>query len=545
MDLQETLKIAIQTAIQTAFKQTADTVLFELPKDPTHGDLSTPVAFSLAKPLRTSPLQIAQAIVEHFPANDLVETITVAGPGFINFSFKKTTQTDVINAILEDFQAFSETKVGEGQKILLEFVSVNPTGLMHIGHARGAASGDTLARILRKNGYQVLTEYYVNDAGNQMDKLAESLYARYLEAANQPFFFPEDGYHGDDIKALGLTLFNAHGSKYVNDASALSFFKTAGLDLLLKEIKTDLKKARVHFDSFYHESSLYESGAVEDVLTRLKASGHTYIEDGALYLKTSAFGDEKDRVLIKSNGDYTYILPDIAYHEQKRLRGYPQLIDILGTDHHGYIARLKASLHILGYPDALEVLLLQLVRVVENGEEIKMSKRSGKALALKDLIDEIGVDPLRYFFAARSLNTHMDLDLELARKQKNENPVFYVQYAYARIQSLFEKADHLNHAYDETLKTFKTLENPLINDLLNHLRQYPDTLKKAALSKEIHKVPKYLHDLAGLFHKWYSAESFLSGEKTYITERLSVLKAIEKVLEDGFELIGIEAKKVM
>lgn len=545
MELQSTLKHLIQDAIKKAFDLEVEAVLFELPKDPSHGDLSTPVAFSLSKPLRQAPKMIAEAIVAHLPSNDFIEEVSVAGPGFMNFKFKKSTQTDVINHILEDFKAFSETNIGNQQKILLEFVSVNPTGLMHIGHARGAASGDTLARILRKNGFDVLTEYYVNDAGNQMDKLAESLYARYQEASGVSGDFPEDGYHGEDIKALALKLYQEHGDKYLHDKDALTFFKKAGLEALLQEIKTDLATSRVHFDSFYHETSLYQSGAIDDVLTRLKKSGYTYQEDDALYLKTTAFGDEKDRVLIKSNGDYTYILPDIAYHEQKIKRGYPCLIDILGTDHHGYVARLKASLEILGYQGVLEVLLLQIVRVMDNGEEIKMSKRSGKALALKDLIEDIGVDPVRYFFAARSLNTHMDLDLELARKQKNDNPVFYLQYAYARIQSLFEKATHLNHAFDPSIKTFKTLENPLINDILNHLRNYPDTLKKAALSREIHKVPKYLHDLAGLFHKWYSAESFLSGEKAYILERLSVLKAIERVLEDGFELIGIEAKKVM
>jgi arginyl-tRNA synthetase len=545
MDLQSTLKKIMQEAIKSAFDLTVDAVLFELPKDPTHGDLATPVAFSLAKPLSKAPKQIAEAIVSMIPFNDIIDAVSVAGPGFINFTFKKSTQTDVITHILEDFKAFSETKVGLNQNVLLEFVSVNPTGLMHIGHARGAASGDTLARLLRKNGYDVLTEYYVNDAGNQMDKLAESLYARYLEAAGKPFNFPEDGYHGEDITAFGKALFHTHGLTYIDHPDGLKVFKKEGLEHLLSEIKKDLASARVHFDSYYHESSLYASGAVEDVLIRLKASGQTYTEEGALYLKTSAYGDEKDRVLVKSNGDYTYILPDIAYHEQKIKRGYTTLIDILGTDHHGYVARLKASLKILGYEDLLEVLLLQMVRVIEDGVEIKMSKRSGQALALKDLIEDVGPDPIRYFFAARSLHSHMDLDIELARKQKNDNPVFYVQYAYARIQALFEKATHLNHAFDPSLKTFNTLENPLINDLLNHLRHYPDTLKKAALSKEIHKVPKYLHDLAGLFHKWYSAESFLTGDPRYIRERLSVLKALEKVFEDGFELIGIEAKRVM
>lgn len=545
MDLQKTLKQLIQTALKNAFDLDLDTVIFELPKDPAHGDLATPVALTLAKTLKLPPPQIARTLVNHLPGNDLLARVTVAGPGFINFHFKKATQTDVINTIIEDFAAFSETGIGHGQKILLEFVSVNPTGLMHIGHARGAASGDTLARILRKNGFDVLTEYYVNDAGNQIDKLAESLHARYLEAAGVSSQFPDDGYHGEDIKNLGAALYHDHGDTYVQAPNALAFFKKAGLEALLQNIKDDLATSRVHFDSFFHESALYQSGAVDEVLSRLKESGYTYQEADALYLKTSAFGDEKDRVLVKSNGDYTYILPDIAYHEQKLLRGYPLCIDIFGTDHHGYVARLNAALEILGYKDVLEVLLLQIVRVMDGGQEIKMSKRSGKALALKDLIEEIGVDPVRYFFAARSLNTHMDLDLTLARKQKNDNPVFYLQYAYARIQSLFEKAQHLKQTFDPSIKTYQTLENPLINELINHLRNYPETLKKAALSREIHKLPQYLHDLASLFHKWYSAESFLTGKARYIQERLSLLKALEKVFEDGFNLIGIEAKKVM
>jgi len=291
MDLQSTLKQLIQEAIQKAFDIDVASILFEMPKDPSHGDLSTPVAFSLSKTLKQAPKMIAETIVSSIPANDFIDAVTVAGPGFMNFHFKKATQTDVINHILEDFKAFSETNAGHQQKILLEFVSVNPTGLMHIGHARGAASGDTLARILRKNGFEVLTEYYVNDAGNQMDKLAESLYARYKEAAGQPANFPEDGYHGEDIKALALKLFKEHGDHYLNDANALAFFKQAGLEALLQEIKADLATSRVHFDSFYHESTLYQSGAIDDVLKRLIQSGYTYEEEGALYLKTTAFGN--------------------------------------------------------------------------------------------------------------------------------------------------------------------------------------------------------------------------------------------------------------
>ncbi len=546
MTPQDHLHKVFTEAIKKTFDVTPESLIFELPKDKSHGDLACTVAFTLAKPLRKAPRAIAEDLIDAISADEVIAQLDVAGPGFINITLAKDSLYDVIVKILDDTDTFTSPPVGNGQKILLEYVSVNPTGHMHIGHARGAASGDTLARLLSQTGFDVLREYYVNDAGNQMENLAKSLYVRYLNALGKEASMPEDGYLGQDIIDLGKQIAEADHDQWVDHPDHLKIFRQKGLDALLAAIKTDLNRAGISFDSFYHETSLYENGHVEDVLNRLKASGYTYEKEGALYLKTSEKGDEKDRVLVKSSGDYTYILPDIAYHEQKFKRGYTHLIDILGTDHHGYIARLKASLEILGYdPKALEVLLIQLVRVIRDGVEVKMSKRSGKSLSLRDLLDDVGHNPIRYFFAARSLNTHMDLDLNLAEKQRNENPVYYVQYAHARIASLLKKAGDLGYDTEQSPRTSETLNMDVITPLLNHLRQYPEMLEKAALSREIHKIPNYLHELASLFHRWYAEEKLITDTKETSLERITVLKAIQTLLADGLSLIGVDAPDVM
>lgn len=544
MAVQDRLKDLFIQTIQTTFDRTLESVIFESPKDPANGDLACPVAFALAKSLRKAPKIIAEALVDAFPKDPVYDHLSVAGGGFINIILSPATLLEVVDQIHHDFEAFSHSDVGHTQSILLEFVSVNPTGIMHIGHARGAASGDTLSRILKKAGFNVVKEYYVNDAGNQMKVLAKSLYVRYLQALGRDAVMPEEGYHGPDIIALAAALKATYSDQWVDHDDALETFKKLGLDALLSEIKTDLERADVTFDSFFHESTLYEDGHVDDVLTRLKASGYTYMQEGALYLKTSLKGDEKDRVLVKSSGDYTYILPDIAYHEHKIKRGFTSLIDLLGTDHHGYIARLKAALSILGYDDVLDVLLIQLVRVIRDGKEVKMSKRSGQSLSLRDLLDEVGKDPIRYFFAARSLNTHMDLDLNLAEKQRSENPVYYVQYAHARIASLLKKARDM-HGEKEVKPPLTTVNIRRLKPLLNHLSAYKETIEKAALTKEIHKLPNYLHELASLFHKWYSDEKLITEVASDTHERVYVLTAIQTVLADGLNLIGVDAPHVM
>ena len=544
-DIKKQLQDLIKQSVEALFSIALDEVLLENPKDPSHGDFSTPIAMSLTKTLKDNPRNIALKIVSHIEKSDDLESVSVAGPGFINMTLKKEALETILFKLVQDPKSVTTSNIGNQEKILLEFVSVNPTGDMHIGHARGASAGMTLANVLSKAGFDVTKEYYVNDAGNQMDKLAESLYVRYLQASGKNAAMPDDGYLGPEIIELGKTLYDTYQDTYLDRDKALPVFKQEGLKRLMETIKKDLSQARVSFDVFYSETSLYENGHVEDVLNRLKDLGMTYSSDGALYLKTTLKGDEKDRVIVKKDGSYTYILPDIAYHEQKLKRGFTHLIDILGTDHHGYVARLKAALSMLGYDDVLEVLLLQIVRVMKDDVEIKMSKRSGKAYSLSDLLDEVGPDPIRYFFSARSLNSHMDLDLDLAVKQKSDNPVYYLQYAHARMASVFEKAESRGYLFDKELKAFETLNMEIINPILNLLNDYQTVIEKAALTREIHKLPLYLHKLSQAFHKWYSEEKIITEDALHVKERLYVLKAIQTVLKDGLETLGVEAKTIM
>lgn len=544
-DIKKQLQDLIKQSVEALFSIALDEVLLENPKDPSHGDFSTPIAMSLTKTLKDNPRNIALKIVSHIEKSDDLESVSVAGPGFINMTLKKEALETILFKLVQDPKSVTTSNIGNQEKILLEFVSVNPTGDMHIGHARGASAGMTLANVLSKAGFDVTKEYYVNDAGNQMDKLAESLYVRYLQASGKNAAMPDDGYLGPEIIELGKTLYDTYQDTYLDRDKALPVFKQEGLKRLMETIKKDLSQARVSFDVFYSETSLYENGHVEDVLNRLKDLGMTYSSDGALYLKTTLKGDEKDRVIVKKDGSYTYILPDIAYHEQKLKRGFTHLIDILGTDHHGYVARLKAALSMLGYDDVLEVLLLQIVRVMKDDVEIKMSKRSGKAYSLRDLLDEVGPDPIRYFFSARSLNSHMDLDLDLAVKQKSDNPVYYLQYAHARMASVFEKAESRGYLFDKELKAFETLNMEIINPILNLLNDYQTVIEKAALTREIHKLPLYLHKLSQAFHKWYSEEKIITEDALHVKERLYVLKAIQTVLKDGLETLGVEAKTIM
>ncbi len=533
----------IEAILQDVFDLHDVTVELAVPNDPSHGDYATNVAMKLAKPLRQNPLTIAHQIVEHLSEDAILAEASVAPPGFINFRLSQATLVEVLNTILKQTTAFGQGD-DKGEKILIEFVSVNPTGSMHIGHARGAAAGDALARLLKRAGYTVEKEFYVNDAGNQIDNLALSLKARIEEQLSLPFTMPEDGYYGPEIESLARNLIASEGPDVAQ--RPLIYFKTVGVEALMQAIKDDLAAFRVTFDRFFSEQSLYQNNAVESTVNTLKAKGYTYREDDALWLKTSAFGDEKDRVLIKKDGTFTYITPDIAYHHDKIKRGYDRLIDILGGDHHGYVGRLKAAIAMLGEtPDLLEVELLQMVRVIQDGVEVKMSKRSGKALSLRDLIEDVGVDPIRYFFAMRSLNTHMDLDLDLALKQTNENPVYYVQYAHARICRLLEKARSQGFEPDASRTVYTTLTGDKIDTILKHLALYPETIERSATSRMVHKIPLYVHKLATALHSFYSDEVVLTEDADHVVERLNLLQATQIVLRDALEILGVEAKEVM
>jgi arginyl-tRNA synthetase len=422
---------------------------------------------------------------------------------------------------------------------------VNPTGALHIGHARGAAAEDSLCRILQKAGYQVTKEYYVNDAGNQIHNLAVSLEARYKQLFGMDVELPEDGYHGPEIMETAKAIKASYQDRFLHE-DGYQFFREYGVTSLLEELKKDLRDFNVTFDVWFSEQSLYDEDMVHKTVDYLTENGFTYEQDGAIWLKTSLFEDEKDRVIVKSDQTFTYLTPDIAYHKNKLERGYTKLIDILGGDHHGYINRLKAAIEMVGgKSDLLEVELLQMVKVMQNGVEVKMSKRSGKAITIRDLLDEVGKDPIRYFFAARSLNTQMDLDLDLAIRQTNENPVYYVQYAHARINSIFETAKEQGIDINNLPTSFSTITNEKAYDLVQALANYPNAIEQSALSRAPHKLTNYIYQLASHFHSFYNAEHVITVDQMKTKEHLALLSAVQIVLQDALSLIGVSAPTKM
>ncbi len=518
----------------------------EVPKGNENGDYSTNMAMKLARVARKSPFSIAEEIVNLFNMKDLFVTeIKIAKPGFINLYLDKSFLSNIISVINDKGSNYGNLELGEGEHYNIEFVSVNPTGSLHIGHARGASAGDSISRIMKKAGFDVTKEYYVNDAGNQIHNLALSIDARYKQLFNLEVEMPKDGYYGDEIIKAAKTLKSEYGDKYLNEDS-YDFFKEYGVKSLLEVLKKDLNDFGVTFDVWFSEKSLYDKDLVNKTIDYLTKHNFTYELDGALWLKTSEYNDEKDRVIIKSDSTFTYLAPDIAYHKDKLDRGYTKLIDILGGDHHGYIDRLKASIEMVGgKSDLLEVEILQMVKVIQDGEEVKMSKRSGKAITLRDIIDEVGVDPVRYFFAMRSLNTHMDLDLDLALKQTNENPVYYSQYAHARINSIFVTAKAKGFNIKTLPKTFTTLEGEKTFELIQILVNYPITIKQAALQRAPHKITNYVQNLASAFHSFYNDEQVITSDQLKTMERLSLLNATKIVLKDALSLVGVSAPNKM
>ena len=427
--IESNLKQVLKDAVKKAFDQDLDieNIVIEIPKDKSHGDYSTNVAMQLTRVLKNNPRVIAQSIVDSLDMEQgAIEKCDIAGPGFINFTIKNTSLAEIITRVLNEQDNYGHNDTGKGLKVNVEYVSANPTGDLHLGHARGAAWGDSITRLMKASGYDVCREYYVNDAGNQIVNLGKSLQARYREHLGLDFTLPEDGYHGEDVKKIAIALAEEYKEQYVEYSDEnLKFFKEKGIEFELEKIRRDLDNFRVHFDVWSSEQKIRDDGKVEKALEVLAEKGLTYEEDGALWFATTKFGDDKDRVLRKKDGSYTYLVPDIAYHKDKLDRGYDLLVDLLGADHHGYIPRLKASIEALGNdPDKLQVDIIQMVRLVENGEEVKMSKRLGNAVTIRELCDEVGVDAVRYFFVQRAVDTHFDFDLGLARKQSNDNPVY-------------------------------------------------------------------------------------------------------------------------
>lgn len=540
MSIKEEIKQIIAKSLDSLnIEYNSDEIIIDTPKLENNGDYSTNIALILTKKLKKPPLEIANLIKENINSN-IFAKVEIASPGFINIYLKKERLYQEINKILTEGKNYGKNNLGNNKKILLEYVSANPTGTLHIGHGRGATYGDNLSRIMSYCGYDVTREYYINDAGNQMNNLGISIKERYKELCNLPFNIPEDGYHGKEIVAIAKTIYDSYKEEKLTEN--IEYFKQVGLNVLMQQIKKDLDNYRVNFDVFTSEQSLYEKGEVENVLNQLKKNNDCYIKEDALWLNTSKYGDEKDRVIVKNDGNYTYFLPDIAYHVNKIKRGYQELIDVLGADHHGYINRLKASLEILGYDSSiLNVKILQMVRLLKDGEEVKISKRTGKTITLNDLIDEVGINATRYFFASKSLDTQMDFDLSLAVKNSNENPVYYIEYANARIASLLNNYKKEIAAKEE----YKTIEEPLAYTIMNKLLKFTDTIIVAAKKQQPHIICNYVYELTSLFHTYYSSTKFITDDEEYTNDRIALLSAIKIVINNSLNLIGIIPREQM
>ncbi len=534
----------INDAVKKTFDlDSSDLAMVEIPRDNTNGDYSTNIAMRLAKSLHKKPLDIANELKASLN-DEVIAKVEVAGPGFINFWMKEGAIADVINTVLEKGDDYGKSDSGKGEKVLLEYVSANPTGILHLGHARGAAWGDSCAKIMKFAGYNPLREYYINDAGNQMDMLALSIEARYRESYDLDFKLPDDGYHGKDVVNIALQIKENDGDKWLNvdREEALAYFKKEGEHLEMERIKKDLALYRCEFDSWISEAKLVGENRVNKAIEKMISMGLTYEKDGALWFKSTEYGDDKDRVLRKQNGYYTYLSPDIANHVYKLERGYDKLVNLWGADHHGYIPRMKAAIQAMGYPkDVLEVDIIQMVRLMENGEEVKMSKRTGNAVTIRELCEDVGVDAARYFFLCRALDTQFDFDLGLARSKTNDNPVYYVQYAYARICSILKNAP--KHYKQDTYTLLNTDKE---TDLLKHINEFTDTVSDCAANRSPNKLCNYAQKLATYFHSFYgSCKVIDDSNPELMNERLCLLEATKITLKNTLGLLGIEAPEKM
>lgn len=537
------LKQAIKEAVKKAFdiELEENNIVIETPKVKDHGDFSTNVAMQLTRQLRQNPRMIAEKIIANIESEN-VEKMDIAGPGFINFILSKGRFTKVIEEVLSKRENFGQ-QPSNGIKVNLEYVSANPTGSLHLGHARGAAWGDSCARIMKKAGYDVTREYYVNDAGNQITNLALSLNARYRQAHGIETEIGQDGYLGEDVKQKAEQLAKDYPEKYLEPTEEnLKFFRKEGIKFELDKIKADLDNYRVHFDVWSSEQTIRDSGDVDRALKVLDEKGYTYESEGALWFKTTELGDDKDRVLRKTDGSYTYLVPDIAYHNDKYKRGYDLLVDFLGADHHGYIPRLKASMQALGNdPDKLNVDIIQMVRLVSDGKEVKMSKRLGNATTINELCDSVGVDAARYFFVQRALDSHLDFDIELAKRQSNDNPVYYAQYAHARMCSIQKQAKDI-----ELADSFEDLTDEKEIELMKTLQEFNKVIIESAKTRQVHKVCHYIQTLASKFHSFYNACKVIDRDNMKLSsQRLALVKATQIVLANALETVGVEAVESM
>ena len=503
-----------------------------------NGDYSSNIAMKLAKTLKKNPMEIASSIVNNIK-DEKIKKIEIKAPGFINFFVTKDYLFENLNKVLAEKEKYGSSNIGAGKKINIEFVSANPTGILHLGNARGGAYGDSLARIMRFSGYNVTTEYYINDLGNQITNLGLSILARYKEICGLEASMPENGYFGKEIIAIAKKLYDENKDALLN--KDLDYFKKLGTEEMIGHIFSDLKEYRIEYDVKTSEKALSEKYDLKNIVDILTKNGYTYQLDGATWFKCSSLFDDKDHVLIKEDGIPTYFLPDIAYHMDKYNRGFDKMIDIFGADHHGYVARLKSSVKALGNdPDKLEVKLLQLVRLVENGEVVKMSKRTGKSVTLKELIDEVGVNAARYYFSKYSLDTQMDFDLSLAKKKSNENPVFYVCYAYARICSILKEQKNIKNC-----EKYIAINDDTSYNVLEKVYEFPEVVKNAATKELPHLITNYVYELASLFHLYYAKNRILTEEEEETLENLNLIMGVKQTLFNALDLIGVNPPEKM
>lgn len=552
-DLRAAIISAVQKAQAEGLLPEAEMPDFtiETPADRSHGDLAANAAMVSARAFHAAPRKIAEIITNNMDLSSTqLERVEIAGPGFMNFFYSREFYASVLDEIAAEGENYGRSDFGEGKKVLVEFVSANPTGPMHVGNSRGGALGDALAAVLEAAGYKVAREFYVNDAGNQIEKFATSLEVRYLQLYKEGIEMPEDAYHGQDITDHAKKFAEIYGDKYVNCESdeRRKALVAYALPINIEGLERDLLKYRIKYDRWFRESTLHNSGAVKDIIEKLKESGNTYEQDGALWFCASKFGADKDFVLVRSNGLPTYVVPDIAYHYDKLVtRGFDKAIDVLGADHHGYVPRLKAALTALGVDASrLDVILMQMVRLIRDGEEIKLSKRSGKAITLVTLLEEIPIDAARFFFNLREANSHFDFDLDLAIDNSSQNPVYYVQYAHARICNILKTlASEGVSPRKCTEADFALLTAPEEIELINKLSELPEEIIRSAKDYDPSRITRYIYDTATLFHKFYNACRVKNDDEALMQARLSLCIAVRTVIANVLSLLKITAPESM
>lgn len=541
--------------------ETLPLIPVEAPKEKSHGDIATSIALALAPREGKRPLEIAKIILKGLEGKDIdFEKVEIAGPGFINFTFRKEYWHEILNDVLKKGETYGRSELGKGIDVNVEFVSANPTGPLHIGHGRGAALGDALSNLLQTAGYKIQREYYINDTGTQMETLGRSLWIRLLQLHNQNVSLPENHYQGEYIKGIAREMVTTRRLDEIikitkvrdffdlskkPEEEVIPFFTDYAEESILKGIREDLERFGVRYDRWFSEKSLYEDGKVDSVLSEIKERGFLYEQDGALWLETTRFGDDKDRVVRRKSERYTYFASDIAYHNNKFNRGFRRIIDIWGADHHGYVPRMKAVIQALGNtPETLNILLVQLVTLLKEGKPVAMSTRAGEFVTLKEVIDEVGVDAARYIFLTRRHDSHLEFDLEVARRQSSENPVYYVQYAHARIASLFRETAVRGIILPETVDT-GLLNLPEELDLIKDIANYPEVIEGSALSLEPHRITYYLHGLASRLHSYYYKYRVITDNLELTYARLFLLKSLGIVIKNALKILGVSAPEKM